>query len=135
MFELWIIMLVLAAAVCVYYDSIEYYVLRDPVLEDLRDKLSVLHPRFRSIVLYEGNRSYTINKKKVYICLKDRNGEYYDRNMLVYVICHEYAHILNKEIGHGTEFQEIFAQLLQKASALGLYDPSIPPVKDYCGHL
>ena len=115
--------------------KIEHFTSGDNVLDQLREELSVLHPRFKSVEMYRGDKSYTIDKEKVYICLKDENGNYYDRNMLIYVICHEYAHILNKTPGeHTPQFKKIFDELLDKAAKLGIYNPNIPPVKNYCGY-
>ena len=105
----------------------------DPYLTSLKDELSVLDPKLRDIKLYVGDKSYTINKKKIYICLKDENGEYYQRNMLVYCIIHEYGHVLCEEIGHTELFFDIFQGLLKQAELRGLYDPSIPPITNYCG--
>jgi hypothetical protein len=107
---------------------------RDPVLDELRQQLADLDPKFQNVELYEGDKSYTVNKKKVFICLKDNNGRYYNRNMLVYVTLHEYAHMLCKSVGHTPEFFTIFDELLDKATEMGLYNPSIPPLDDYCGH-
>lgn len=112
----------------------EYFLPRDPILHELKSQLSIIHPRFQHVELYEGKKSYTINKKKVYICLKDKNGRYYNRNMLCYVILHEYAHMLCDEIGHTDKFYDVFDDLLKKAGQLGLYDPDIPPLRKYCGH-
>lgn len=106
----------------------------DPVLNHLINQLADIHPRFRNVELYVGDKSYTINKKKVYICLKDKNGRYYSRNMLCYVILHEYAHMLCDELDHTDKFMRIFDQLLLKATEKGLYNPKIPPISDYCGH-
>lgn len=122
---------------CLYiiFPTLETYVQpKDPLLSELRQQLSALHPRFSNLELYEGKKSYTLNKKRVYICLKDSNGRYYNRNMLVYVILHEMAHIDCDEIGHTEKFFKLFNTLLQQASAVGLYNPSIPPLKNYCGH-
>lgn len=116
------------------YQQVEYFYYRDPLLIELQSKLSQLHPRFINVHLMEGNKSYTINKERVFICVKDRNGKYYDKNMLVYVICHEYAHILCNEIGHTNQFFTIFEELLKNAEKMNLYDPNIPPLTDYCGH-
>lgn len=107
---------------------------KDPVLDELRDQLAVLDPKFENVSINEGDKSYTINKSRVFICLKDKHGRYYDRNMLCYVILHEYAHILCDEVGHTEKFFNIFDELLDKAAEMGLYDPSIPPVENYCGH-
>lgn len=116
------------------FNNKEYFSPRDPLLDELQSQLSVIHPRFKNVNLFEGDKSYTVNKEKIFVCLKDTHGRYYSRNMLVYVICHEYAHMLCDEIGHTDKFFKIFDRLLKKASEMGLYDPSIPPVDEYCGH-
>lgn len=112
----------------------DYFVPDDPILRELRKQLAVLHPAFENVRIYEGTKSYTINKRRVYICLKDENGRYYPRNALVYVILHEYAHILCDEIDHTEKFFAIFRSLLEKAAGFGLYDKTIPFIKNYCGH-
>jgi hypothetical protein len=108
--------------------------IQDPVLRELQRQLSQLDPKFENVEIYEGDKSYTINKRRVYICLKDEHGRYYDRNMLAYVTLHEYAHILCDEIGHTDKFFSIFQSLLEKAEEMGYYDSSIPLLMDYCGH-
>lgn len=116
---------------------VEMFSTNDPLLDELKDQLKNLRPEFNNVELYEGNKSYTLNKKKVFVCMKDNKGRYYNRNMLVYVILHEYSHLLCDEIddvSHGAKFHSIFQQVLKEASAHGLYDPSIPPLTEYCGH-
>ncbi len=130
----WILLFIVICVVYFLFQKIEYFTSHDPVLDELRNQLAVLHPKFKDVELYEGKKSYTINKEKVYICTKDTNGRYYSRNMLCYVILHEYAHMICDEIGHTRKFQTIFDDLLQQASDYGLYNPSIPPLTDYCGH-
>jgi len=105
----------------------------DPMLERLRDLLIPIHPGFKNVKLYKADKSYTINKDKIYLCLRDKKtGEYVTLNMLVYVILHEYAHFLNKEdVGHTKHWQDIFDSLLVKASEIGIYNPSIPIIDDY----
>ena len=109
----------------------------EPYLEELHAKLSVIDPALKDIQVFQGKESYTLNKSKVYICLFNEKGEYYPENMIVYVLCHEYAHVLcdvvdDSKSRHSKEFFAIFNQLLKKAEALGLYDPSIPPIENYC---
>lgn len=116
------------------FNMVEHYLYNDPVLEELKFKLSAIDPKIKDMEIYEGNKSYTVNKKKIYICTKDENGNYYDKNMLTYVICHEYAHTLCTEIGHTELFNEIFQVILKKAEIAGVYNPNIPPIKNYCGH-
>ncbi len=129
-----LIILAIYFAVRYFADNIEHFTSRDPVLDELRDQLSVLHPKFKNAEIYEGTKSFTVNKKKTYVCLRDSHGRYYSRNMLCYVILHEFSHVLCDEVGHTKKFFQIFDELLRKASSLGLYDPSIPPLDDYCGH-
>ena len=105
------------------------------MIKELKDTLSVIFPHIKDIKIYESEgKSYTINKEKVYLCLKDENNEYYNKNMLLYVLLHEYAHVLNKSVGHNEEFQEIFDNVLDKAIQAGIYNPAIPTIDDYCNH-
>lgn len=126
----------------------EYYQQDDPILKELLEKirplfesnknysglLSELNKRniLKEITLYKGDKSYTINKQKVYLCLKDENDEYYNTNMLTYVLLHELSHVICDEIGHTDKFHDIFKEVLKEAKNLKIYDPNIPIIKDYC---
>ena len=112
----------------------EYYEQMDPMLVRIKETLIPLHPCVANLKFYEGKKSYTINKKKVYLCLKDDNGEYYNFNMLIYVSIHELSHVICDEIGHTAKFHRIFRDLLELAEQKNIYDSSIPIVKNYCGH-
>lgn len=118
----------------VYNQICEYYAQLDPILPVIREQIAPLHPVVDNIQFYEGNKSYTINKQKIYLCLRDENRNYYDFNMLIYVAIHELAHVLCDEIGHTAKFHRIFEQLLQKAAQLHIYDPEKPIVQNYCGN-
>lgn len=110
----------------------ERYLANDPMLHELRKDLTPVHPAIKDLTLLRGDKSYTINKEKVYLCLKDKDGNYYSKNTLYYVFLHELAHVLNPSIGHTEEFQKTFESLLDKAIQLGIFDPSIPIPTDYC---
>jgi hypothetical protein len=99
-------------------------------LETLNDRKDILE----QIKLYVGSKSYTINKRRIYMCLKDENSNYYDDNSLIFVLLHELAHVICKSIGHTEEFQQIFNDLLIEGAKAGIYNPRIPMVKKYCGH-
>ncbi len=104
----------------------------DPLLEHLRNVLEPLHPCVKNLKLYSDTKSYTINKDKIYLCLRDQNGDYYPMNQLVYVLIHEIAHRVNSvDVGHTDEFYRIFDELLQKATSMGIYSPKIPIIADY----
>ena len=125
-----------------------YYQQQDPMLDNIREifssffsqkkewrePLQMLNSRqpHNEVTFYKGKKSYTINKSKVYICLKDENNEYYNLNMLIYVVAHEYAHVLSESIGHTDEFYRIFEALLVELTDIGYYDPSQEIIQDYC---
>ena len=110
----------------------EKYLEEDPVLMELKQELVTCFPEIDNAILLKGKKSYTINKKQIYICLKDEKGEYYNKNMLKYVILHELAHVLCDEIGHTEKFHKIFEDILRKAIKCGVYDDRIPTIKNYC---
>lgn len=87
----------------------------------------------KNLIMVEDNESYTINKKIIHLCTKDpRNGKYYDKNTLMFVVLHELAHVLCNDIGHTEDFLIINSALLNHAVKNGFYDPSKPFVKNYC---
>ncbi len=135
----------------IYRQVNEYYLQYDPKLEEIRTALTpffaqpnkkwgghleMLNTRdiMNEVGFYKGNKSYTINKEKIFICLRDEKDDSYPMNMLIYVTLHEISHSLCPEIGHTEKFNEIFEDLLLEATRFGVYNPSIPILKNYCGH-
>ena len=104
----------------------------DSKILEIKQKLKHIYPEVDKLEFYEGSKSYTINKSKVHLCVKDESGNYYNDNMLTYVAIHEIAHVLCNEVGHTAKFYEIFRKLLDKAIDLGIYDPTIPAIQNYC---
>jgi hypothetical protein len=145
-----IVIVICCVVGAVLYQIKEFYDKRDPVLEEIKSSLKPLFDKedFSGLLtkLNNGNLvektpiykskggSYTINKKHVHICMHDELGEYYDRNMLIYVLIHELAHVICDEVGHTELFNMINDELLVEAAAMGLYNPSIPILVDYCKH-
>ena len=132
----------------IYNQIKEYHYQDDPKLQEIKKifneffsqenywaaPLDMLNGRdiMSEISLYRGDKSFTINKEKVYMCMKDENGNYYNNNMLIYVLGHELSHVLCDEIGHTEKFHTIFEALLGKLTEAGIYNPSIPIQTDYC---
>ena len=125
----------------------EQHLQEDPKLDEIKSRVAPLFAQLKfsgkyenlntrdilgEIHMYKGEKSYTINKEKVFLCLVDENGEYYNINSLLYVFLHETSHVLCDEIGHTEKFHEIFQDLLEQASEMGIYDPSIPMISNYC---
>lgn len=132
-----IAIIVLLFGVIVYIVAIqvrEYYQQTDPMLKIIKDTLSPLHEKVKDLQFFQGDKSYTINKRKIYLCLKDENEEYYDFNMLLYVAIHELSHVMCDEIGHTPKFNQIFHDNLIQAEKMGIYDSTKPIITNYCGH-
>jgi hypothetical protein len=58
-----------------------------------------------------------------------------DENIVTFVALHEMGHIITKSIGHGPDFWNNFAWLLEQAERIGIYqrqDFTAHPVA-YCG--
>ncbi len=110
----------------------EAFTQEDPMIVEIHGLLSVVDPEAaNSITIKKGEKSYTVNKKHMHLCLLNEEGNYFNKNMLMYVALHELAHVKCKSIGHTPEFHQIFDELLEKASRIGVYNPEIPPVSDY----
>uniref|UniRef100_A0A6C0KU52 WLM domain-containing protein n=1 Tax=viral metagenome TaxID=1070528 RepID=A0A6C0KU52_9ZZZZ len=110
----------------------EKFVEDDPMLIDIRKTLEPVFPDINTVILLKGKKSYTINKKKIHLCLFDKDGKYYDKNMLIYVTLHELAHVRCDEVGHTDKFHTIFSDILDTAAKNGIYDPKKPIIKNYC---
>lgn len=87
---------------------------------------------YNKFSIQEGYSSFTQNKKKIVLCMKDEKGRLYSFNSLLYVLLHEIAHVINDELHHTKKFQNIFKQLLNHATNLGYYNPKIPFDSNYC---
>jgi hypothetical protein len=121
------------------HSQIEHFTMsQDPVLQRLKLKLQVLDPRFEEIEMYAAGQTYTINKRRVYVCVKDADGRYYDDATLTYAILHELAHVqcttYDLTDNHGPEFHSTFDKLLKEAERRGLYDPTQAKAINYCGY-
>ena len=83
--------------------------------------------------------SYSVNKgESVHFCLRQREGSnesLVDENIVTFVAIHEMGHIITKTVGHGPDFWNNFAWLLEQAERIGIYkhqDFTAHPVA-YCG--
>ena len=119
--------------ITLYLNKIYSY--HDPLIDKIKSDLLKVDPRVEELSFHASNESFTEDKRFVYLCLKDKNDKYYDYNMIMYVSLHELAHAFSDSIDTdhtGKEFKDNFRNLLNKAQTLGLYDPKIPLVYDYC---
>lgn len=119
--------------ITLYLNKIYSY--HDPLIDKIKEDLLKVDPRVKELSFHASNESFTEDKRFVYLCLKDKNDKYYDYNMIMYVSLHELAHAFSDSVDTdhtGKEFKDNFRNLLNKAQTLGLYDPKVPLVYDYC---
>lgn len=127
--------LIFILMLCIFqsmYRQIEKFDHNSEIIYEIVDKLSKHFPNIKKLDFFEGDESFTLNKKKVYICIKDSKGQLYSTNVLTYVILHEYAHSICPEIGHTPLYKSIFSKVLAKAINLKLYTPDGQFPSDYC---
>lgn len=68
--------------------------------------------------------SFTLNKKKLAICLRDENTKkFHDMNDIMFVVIHEIAHIINPTFGHPKSFWQYMKFLIHEAVEIGIYKP------------
>lgn len=107
-----------------------------PIISHLKKKLKLVNPYFSKLDIRESTKSYTENKSIIYICTRDPiTKQYYSENTLMYVCLHECAHVMMADYdeNHSDKFKKVFEKILDKAITVGVYDPSIPIPKTYCG--
>lgn len=107
----------------------------DPKTKEIHQKLIKVDHRAKNISVVASNQSFTEDKSRTYLCLRDEEGNYYDDNMLMYVALHELAHVISKSVDphHTTqEFNNNFKLLLKKAEDVGVFDPKLPLNYSYC---
>ena len=128
--------LLLVFVVCFYNLNYRRKIYQDPLIRKIKYDVSKLDPRIAMLSFYSSDESYTEDKTKIFLCLKDENGNYYSYNWLMYVAIHECSHALTDviDVEHITpEFRGMFENLLRKAESLKIYDPNAPMQEHYCG--
>jgi hypothetical protein len=103
----------------------------DPTVMRLTRTLAPYFPQLHQVEVVRANSSYTLDKKRIFLCV-EHGGQTYDDNTMTYVLLHELAHTMTRQIGHGNEFHATFVALLARAAQYGLYDPTRPRAQNYC---
>lgn len=125
--------IVIIIIVSLYFVYNDYRARNDPMILQLKHDLIRIDPRAEFLTFYKKDESYSINKRKIYLCVEDEHGDYYSKNTLMYVSLHELSHCLNKfDVGHTESFHRIFKQLLDRATKMRLYNPNLEIPTNYC---
>lgn len=105
-------------------------------IKKLQAVVSLINPEFSKLVIQPGNESVTVDKKKIYICLKDPvTKEFYPFDVLIYVMLHEIAHVESVSYStetHNLEFERNFQKLLSAAYDMGILQPDVAVPTNYC---
>ncbi len=134
-----IVLLVIAFVIFVAMATVPKFTTSEdhPVINEIRRRIATISPKFANVPIRTGNRSFTENKSVITLCVVNPDTQqYYDINVLMYVTCHELAHVITKARGslsHADEFKENFAKLLRDAAIKGVYDPNTGIPVAYCG--
>lgn len=84
---------------------------------------------------HSGYTSFTIDKHKVVLCLRQEDDSFAPPNVVMYVALHELAHMGTKEIGHPPAYWSLFSDILRESVKLGVYrkqDYAADP-QPFCG--
>jgi len=84
---------------------------------------------------HSGYTSYSVNKQRVVLCLRQTDDTFAAPNVVMYVALHELAHLSTDTIGHGADFWTNFKFILKEAIEIGIYqkqDFASDP-QQYCG--
>lgn len=105
-------------------------------IRKLKTLVSLVNPEFDKLKIYPGKESVTVDKKKIYICLKDPiTKEFYPFDVLIYVMLHEIAHVQSKTYStktHNVEFEKNFQNLLEDAYSVGILQNDVAVPTNYC---
>jgi predicted metal-dependent hydrolase len=93
-----------------------------------------VYPPAEQLHIAPGSESVTIEKRKIFLCLRDKQGVYYPFDVLLYVLLHELAHVVSKSYSpsHNKEFKDNFEALLQRARDYGYLLKITHVPENYC---
>ena len=106
-------------------------------VRNLKRVVESIYPDAIKMNILPGRKSMTIEKKTIYICLKDHiTKQYYTFDVLLYVTLHEIAHVMSKSYSshsHNDEFHKNFQELLRTGRSLGYFSDNVDIPTNYCG--
>lgn len=107
----------------------------DQKLQQIKENIARIDPKVPEFNFYlDGEGSYILGDRDIYMCIHDEDGNYYDDNFLTYVALHELTHglIPQDTRTHPPIFDSTFEEIKAKAIRLGIYDPTKPFPAVYC---
>ncbi|MDB4726463.1 hypothetical protein OAF54_03410 [bacterium] len=107
------------------------------ILDIVKTRLAKIYPNINELNIRESTKSETFHKRDIYLCIRDKENNFYDINTIMYVALHELSHVLDKEgFGHDDNpyFEGVFEETKKKGIDAGIYDPKIGLTDGYCGY-
>lgn len=88
-----------------------------PLYADIRKQLSrCARVTLHDVHAYPSMRcTYTLDKRRVFVRMRDDHGERFADCIVRYVLVHELAHVLNATTGHDESFRRLLRRLEQCA--------------------
>ena len=119
-----------------HYTRKENFTNENEYVTKLKKIISIIDPEFSDLEIYPGKESVTVDKKRIYVCLRDPDTkEYYPFDVMLYVTLHEIAHLKSKTYSiknHNEEFKLNFNELLSQAHNKGILQKDVDVPKNYC---
>lgn len=106
--------------------------LRDPRIQNILDRWKPSTSGKLTEIASEA--AYSLNKRKVFVCLRGPDGSLEPYNNSMYVLLHELGHIASDDFGHTPVFWANFRYLLELAERSGTYTYADHADSTYCGH-
>jgi hypothetical protein len=93
---------------------------------EIMDRYDITTLRETDPIWTVGHKAFTVDRKEINICLRDKKGNFYDDDVLFFVFMHELAHVgtLMKYVAndhHPEEYWQNFIFILKEAKKIGIY--------------
>lgn len=84
-----------------------------------------------------GEVAFSVDKRSIHVCLRNKSGAIEDMNTSMFVLIHELAHVATADYGHSHEFWANMRFLLELAERLGIYtyENYDTSTTTFCGHM
>jgi len=90
----------------------------DPRLRRIQDRWTGSLSEVENI---KDNVAYSLGKRAIHICVREKSGRLTDMNTSVFVLLHELAHVSSTTYGHDTQFWTNMKFLVELADRVGSY--------------
>jgi hypothetical protein len=109
----------------IYLFSYLFWSKKDLYLESFRPKIKMIleksgFPIFPYRLKVSDTNTYTLDKRIIYVVTKNKKGQLFNTDTILFVLLHEMAHILSSENHHTPLFHQIENKVYLTAKKLGL---------------